>query len=176
MHSTRPAEGGARSASVLSGVEALTMLEVLATILIASVALGGMLLTFTNYLMINDSAQALNLATNMAVKKAEEIRHVAMTDFSQVYPRYVNPIVNKTFTVDGLSAATAIGSYSAGPNDPNANLYTITISVCWQERGGRVLRGEDANLDGSFDSGSEDVDGDGVLDAPVQLSFAIARR
>ncbi|MBI4356019.1 MAG: hypothetical protein HY597_06205 [Candidatus Omnitrophica bacterium] len=147
----------------------------MATILIAGIALGGMLLTFTNYLIINDSSQALNLATNMAVQKAEEMRKVAMTDFSQVQTLYVDP-APKIFAVDGLPPTSAMGSYTIAPDDAlNPALYNVVISICWLERGGRVARGEDKNLNGVLDPG-EDLDNDGQIDAPVQLAFAIARR
>lgn len=144
--------------------QGFTLLELMLGATILVVALVGLLATYLGSFDINETAKNLTLAINAAQQKLEELRDY---NFYKIYEDYNNT----TFEVSGISSQDAEGSAIVDNSDPD--LLKITISVCWRQRGNRIIgedngKGGGVALNGRID-GLEDVDADGVIDSPVYV-------
>jgi prepilin-type N-terminal cleavage/methylation domain-containing protein len=102
-----------------------------------------------------NTAQALSaLIDRMSV--------IEKTSFNQILSSYNN----QTFTLNGFDGRGV--SYITATN---ANYVTVTLSFSWREDNDRVI-GEDKDLDGVIDTG-EDINGNGRLDSPVQITSIV---
>lgn len=148
-----------------------TLMELMLAATILVVALVGLLATYVGCFTINETAKNLTLAINAAQQKLEEIRDY---NFYKIYEDYNNT----TFEVSEIPDSDAEGSVNIDDTDPD--LIKITVSVCWQQRGGRIHgedngRGGGVALNGKID-GTEDGDGDGIIDSPAQIVTLITNR
>ena len=154
------------------------MFEVMVAAAILALVIGSLLLVFIGNLSLNAISKNLTISINGARAKLEEIYQ---QDFETLVINYGpggNPGNNLSITDLARSHSGIISVIDDGSDEPdhltNANLIQLTISVCWQEQGGRII-GEDKNLDGVFEVASEDKNGNGRLDSPAQLISLMAR-
>lgn len=146
-----------------------SLVEVLIAIIILTLSIGALLLTYANCFILIDLVRNVNSATNAAQEIMEELRSMPFTQL--MGPCDCNTVLcdGCTFNVNNIPGS--IGSIDI--DDTNSELLVATVSVCWRQRG-RVI-GEDINLNGTLDVG-EDANGNGIIDSPVELITRIANR
>lgn len=138
---------------VKSGV---TIIEVLLGAAILVFCLSGILASYVSAFVLGDVARDISTAMNSVQAKLEEIRN---DDFVNV--------TAETFALDGFAAGDSMGVVEVRDIGNFTNLKEVRITASF--RSGRRIIGEDADLDGSFDEGSEDSNGNGRLDSPVEV-------
>lgn len=142
-----------------------TLIEVMLAAGILVIVLSGILATYISCFELISTSQNLTLAVNAAQRRIEEMRDYS---FSQIYADYNNQI----FTVGEITIGNSQGVIYVDNSNPD--LLEITVSVCWRQRGGRII-GEDLDLDGILDAG-EDANVNGIIDSPAQLVTLISER
>lgn len=154
-----------------SAIGGFTLLELMLASVIMIVALGGLLASYVLCFNLSETAKNTTLATNAIQLELETIRDYNFYDIQSDYN-------NATFTVSGFANQQAIGSVIV--ESISADLLRITVSVSWRQKGGRII-GEDSGrgggiaLNGNLE-GTEDVDGDGIIDSPAMLSTVVGKR
>ncbi len=143
-------------------VSGFTLMEVMLGVWILAFALCAILVTYISCSLLVATSKNMNTATNAALGLVEQIRSSTFADIMDDYNE-INFIVN-----DMASNRGAVYI-----DDTNPELLEVTISVCWLQ-GDKVI-GEDLDLDGVLDAG-EDVNGNGIIDSPVELITRIANR
>ena len=145
-----------------------TLLEVLFSLGILAFTICGLLVTYTSSMVLLATAKNANIATNAAMGLMEQIH-------TDTFSRIANDYDGMVFTVNGMPSINGRPSSSGFVyvNDTNPELLNVTISICWRQ-GNRVI-GEDADLDGTLNN-TEDVNGNGIADSPVELESLIANR
>jgi prepilin-type N-terminal cleavage/methylation domain-containing protein len=142
---------------------AFSLMELMVAALILAIVLVGLLASYVACFNLNEMAQNSSLAINAAETKTEEIKN--FSNFDQIKTTYHNV----SFSLSSLTGAGV--SYV---DDTNPDLLQVTVTVCWQQKNGRVI-GEDLDLDGQLDTG-EDINSNGVLDSPAQVVTYLARQ
>ncbi len=152
---------------------AFTLMELMIGAAVLAIALLGLLGVFTGCFGLNESAGNLTIAISHARCVMEEIRDrnipsiVTAEDWT-AWAQADPPAGGGCNSLDGESINV---SY---PSGIAANPLEIVITVCWREKGSRIM-GEDSNLNGSLDAG-EDDNGNNRLDSPAQLVTLLAER
>ena len=142
------------------------MLELMIAAVVLVVALLGLLGVFTGCFGLNETARNLTIAINGAQAETERIRNLP---FNQISAQD-----GTSFEITGIADASSEGIVEV--NISNPDLLTVTVTVCWRQKGGRII-GEDANLDGAFDLVTEDTNpANGQLDSPAQIVTLMAER
>ena len=157
---------------------AFTLIEVMVASVVFVLTIGVLLLVFIGCLSLNATSRNLTTSINAAGAKLEEICQHDLDIITSSYIPGGDP--GDSFGISDWTRPHSgiISIIDDGSDEPdhltNDNLIQVTISVCWQEKGGRII-GEDKNLDGNFDLASEDKNGNGRLDSPTQLITLISR-
>ena len=138
-------------------------MEMLLAVAILAYILCGMLAMYISCFDLISTSRNMSIATNAAEGLMEQIRSYNFTQIASDYDQL-------TFTVNGLPAQNMGVVYV---NDTNPELLQVTISVCWRQKG-RII-GEDTNLNGVL-NGAEDVNGNNIIDSPVELVSLIVNR
>ncbi len=138
---------------------AFTLVELLFASAIMIITVTGILMSYLRCLELNEMTRNSALALKAATTQMEKVKSTA---FDQVMATHHNT----SFNITGLN-----GMGNVYVDNSVADLLQISVSVSWRQRNGR-LYGEDADLDGTLDAG-EDSNGNGILDAPVQLVSAV---
>jgi len=154
-----------------------TLSELMIAALVLVTILVGLLASYVTCFDLNETNRNTTSALNAAQEKMAEIRN---WNFDTVCSDFNTDPDNK-FTVFGMPAGESMGvvyayvdtEYNTCPGGFNCtcnyDILRVVISVCWRQKGGRVI-GEDTNLDGVLDVGAgEDTNGNGQIDSPVQL-------
>jgi hypothetical protein len=136
------------------------------------IALLAMLLVFTSCMGLNDTSGNLTAAMTVAQQKLEELRNLRDSGMPLAAGHYSETLDNWS----SFDHRVAIDIFDDG-SDPdgrsNADLYWISISVSWRQKGGRII-GEDNGagagvaLNGICD-GTEDVNTNTFLDSPARI-------
>jgi len=155
-----------------------TLLELMMASAVLIVAMAGLLGTYMLCFNIIETSKNLTLATNAIQQEIEVIRDYPFSNIANLVTASPSGFKGATFTVPGFAAGSAIGSVSV--NDSNPDLLKITVSVSWRQKSGRIIgedngRGGGIALNGRSD-GSEDLDGDGSLDSPAEITILMANR
>lgn len=157
---------------------AFTLLEVMVTSMIFALTLGTLILLFTGCLGLDATSRNLTTSLIGAQGKLEEIWQHDFATAVNSYGPGGDPGDNFAISDWTHSHSGIISIIDDGSDEPDHltedDLIQVTVTVCWQEKGGRVI-GEDKNLDGVFDLASEDKNGNGRLDSPAQLISLISR-
>ncbi|MBU4346542.1 MAG: prepilin-type N-terminal cleavage/methylation domain-containing protein [Candidatus Omnitrophica bacterium] len=143
-----------------------TLPELLLAAAILVFVMCGILATYISCFELISTSKNLTLAINAAQRQIEEIYDY---NFSQIHADYDN----QTFTVDEISAGDSRGIIYV--DDSNPDLLEVTISVCWRQRGNRII-GEDLDLDGVLDPGEDFLVANNRIDSPAQLVTLITPR
>jgi prepilin-type N-terminal cleavage/methylation domain-containing protein len=148
-----------------------TLMEVMFAAAIMLVAIGGLLGTYVLCFNLNETAKNLSLATNIIQQKFEEIRDHNFYEIDNDYDGTV-------FDIPGLSNQDAKGAIDV--EDLAPDLLRVTVSVCWRQREGRIIgedngRGGGIALNGRLE-GSEDINGNGIVDSPALISEVVTNR
>lgn len=139
--------------------QGFTLIEVvIATGIVVTVVLGT-LSFYRHMILLSRYNQGYALALQEAQAKLEEMRAHPYSRLTIDYGTGGAP--GDTFPVTGLNGR---GVITFDTTDPAA--LGVRIVVSWEEKGG--ILGEDLDLDGNLDVG-EDRNGNGLLDAPVEL-------
>lgn len=153
-----------------------TLIELMIGAAVLIIALVGLLATYTGSFNLNETARNLTIAMNVNQEKLEEIRD---HDFDSIVTDYSSGgSPGDTFSpslLDGSGIIEIIDDRSDPGELTSPDLIQVTITISWRQKGNRVI-GEDANLDGTWDAGSEDANGNGQFDSPAQVITLIARR
>ncbi len=154
-----------------------TLIELMIGAAVLIIALVGLLATYTGSFNLNETARNLTIAMNVNQEKLEEIRN---HDFDSIVTDYSSGgSPGDTFSPSLLDGSGIIEVINDGSDVPagvtSPDLIQVTITISWRQKGNRVI-GEDANLDGTWDAGSEDANGNGQFDSPAQVITLIARR
>lgn len=164
-----------------------TLLELMIGATVLIVALVGLIAAYIGCFTLNEGARNLTIAINGAQEKLEEIRNhnfdTMVGDYSPggsdgntftIDPTNWLTAENQTAVIYILNPQTDVILNTSPTANPGLDLYKITITICWRQKGGRIF-GEDGNLDGVFDAG-EDINGNDRLDSPAQLVTLMAKR
>jgi len=158
--------------------EGFTLVELMIAATIMIVAMAGLLGAYVLCFNLNETAKNLTLATAAVQEEIETIRNWPFSTIANA-PADDNPgFQGAVFNAAGLPAGSAVGSVRIDDSDPD--LLKITVSVSWRQRGGRIIgedngRGGGIALNGRLD-GTEDVDGDNVIDSPACIEVLMANR
>jgi type II secretory pathway pseudopilin PulG len=152
-------------------VRGFTLLELMLASTMLIVAVCGLLASYVTCFDLIETAKNMTLATNAIQFKLEEIRDY---DFGEIAAEYDNT----TFTVSGFANGQAIGAVAV--ENITADLLRVTVSVCWRQRGNRII-GEDNGRGGGIalsghPEGTEDRDADGIVDSPAMISTLMIKR
>jgi len=143
-----------------------TLVELLIAAMVLVVAICGILATYVTCFETVVTSQNLRTAIDVAQSKIDQIRNAP---FGVICTFNIGP--NNVFTAN-VGGVTYVGRIYVDncPNDP----VTVTVSVCWRQKGGRVI-GEDRNLNGALNAG-EDGDGNNRIDSPAQIVTVVTAR
>ena len=136
-------------------------------VMILGVSLAGVLTAYSAAYGLAESSLSATRAMDAAIAFAEEIRQQNPTVVSVLYSTTGED--GPHFTVDSMPNSAG----SVQVNTSNPDFLEITISVCWEQKGGRRF-GEDVDMNGIL-STAEDVNGNGRVDSPAMLTFRMAR-
>lgn len=142
--------------------QGFTLVEVLVVVGILAFSIVSMIQLFIYTATAAEMAGKMTKAVTEVHDKLEEIRNY---DFNSIVAHYHGDVFPPT-------SITGMGSIDI--NSQTADLLTINVSLCWQDKFNRIV-GEDANLNGVLDSG-EDRNGNGIMDCPVQISTMLTKR
>lgn len=156
-----------------------SLIEILLAAAILTFALCAILAAFISCLMLSSTSKNVNIATNVALEIAEQIRSSPFTDvrdsllvingqpFTETFPD--SDIYRCSFPVAVLPS----NMVTVYVDTNNPELLEVTISACWKQ-GNRII-GEDRNLNGTLEAG-EDSNNNDLIDSPVQVVTRIANR
>ena len=139
-----------------------TLVELLIAFAVLVTAVAGILLSYLRCMELNEVARCATLSNEEARQRMETVKATAFDQIKALYDR-------AAFATPGIDGRGVIYV-----DDTNPVLLQVIVSVTWRQKNGRVY-GEDANLNGVLDIG-EDLNGNAVLDSPVQLVSSIYRR
>lgn len=138
-----------------------TLAELLIAAGILGIVIAGILMSYIRCMELNEASRNKSLAVKAARAKMEEIKR---TDFAGL-SAFHNVAFNVTgFDGRGVSYVTVL----------DADNTRVRVSVSWKHKNGRVF-GEDKDLDGVLDAG-EDLNADGFLNSPVDITMVIFNR
>lgn len=143
------------------GNQGFTLVELLVVVGILAVVILGMIQTFLVGAILSELSNRKTIAISEAQDKLEEIRNYTYDDIAADYAS--GGTIGNTFNLSQITGKGVITIDSS-----TASLLKIDIAVSFRGKDGRII-GEDLDLDGVIDAG-EDVNGNGVLDSPVELS------
>jgi len=114
---------------------AMTLPELLIAAALVAVVLISIVFSYMTCLQLNELAKNSSIAVRSARTRLEQIKN---TDFDDIKAQY-----------DEVSFTPALlnGSGVSYVDDSNPDLLAVTVTVCWQQRNGRII-GEDSDLDG----------------------------
>lgn len=162
-----------------------TIAEVLLAVAILGFALCAILATYLASFNLASISKNTNIAISAAQGILEQVRATPFTSLSDTQPQIelAGSFYNLTyasgnrwylnFTVNDLPANIGV-AYIDIDNTSNPQIITATVSVCWMQ--GNKIIGEDLNLSGGAPNPGEDINGNGLLDSPVELITQIANR
>ena len=155
-----------------------TLIEVMLATVILVVGLVGLLGTFIMCFNANETAKNVTVAGNAAQRQIETIRNYSFTNISNTGTDTPPGFKNTTFTVAGMPAGDSAGYVNI--DDSNPDLIKVFVSVSWRQKGGRIIgedngRGGGIALNGRID-GTEDANGNGVLDSPAGIDMLMSKR
>lgn len=154
---------------------AFTLMELTLASAVLITAILGLLGTYTSCMNLNETSRSLTTALNLLQERLEDMHN------------------QRAFLVAGHSTeqladfpggnCLAIDIFDDG-SDPdgvsNANLLWISLSLSWAQKGNRII-GEDngsgiggIELNGTLD-GTEDVNGNNIIDSPAQIITLLRR-
>ena len=107
-----------------------TLIELLATVTVISLVLGGVLYSITNSIALDEYNQELSIVVNIARAKIEETLS-QKSDFNNI----VSTTGPLTISTNGIKGAYRIDITDVVNNE----LKNIRVAVCWQSRGGRIF-------------------------------------
>ncbi len=133
----------------------LTLVELMVTILVFLPAILSTILVFFRCVALIELSQNMSLAVS---ESQNRLMLIETTPFAQIAATYhQQPFFSQTLNGRGVTYVQTV----------DTNLLQVTVSLSWIEDNGRTI-GEDSDFDGTMDSG-EDVNGNGILDSPVEL-------
>ncbi len=158
--------------------EGFMLLELMIAATIMVVAMAGLLGAYVLCFNINETAKNLTLATAAVQKEIETISNWPFSTIANAPTDAFPGFQGAIFNAAGLPAGSAVGSVRIDDSDPD--LLKITVSVSWRQRGGRIIgedngRGGGIALNGNLD-GTEDVNGNNVIDSPACIEVLMASR
>ena len=139
----------------LKNREAFTFPELLVAAILLSMAVVGLLLSYTKMIELQELSHNTSIAIEGMIDQMELIKNTNFTDIETTFNA-------QTFTVTGL---TGIGSISVTTLE--FDYLEVWMTYSWQQKNGRII-GEDDDLDGVLDVG-EDDNANGRLDSPAQF-------
>jgi prepilin-type N-terminal cleavage/methylation domain-containing protein len=154
-----------------------TLVEVMVTAGILALIIVGLLRSYISFSVLSNTAQNLSRALAKGQSKLEEMRG---HDFGTLIASYSSSgTPGNTFALtkasDGVDGMGVIYIDSTNPN-----LYQVQIVVCWRNKDGRIVGGDNGGgvpsnaLNGTLDSG--ETGSGGMISSPVTLVSLIANR
>ena len=157
--------------------KAFTLIELLVAVAVAALVISGVFMSLVNSMVLDSYNQNFTIAMNIARAKLEGVFN-QRSNFKDGIIDDVDDDGNNTLTLASdrltgnwrIDVACEIPS-GAPDNDANCELKNIKVSVCWKERGGRIIGDcEDADDDGDLEWRA------GMNNSPCSLETSIARR
>ena len=151
-----------------------TMIELIFVIGTLAFVIAGLLVAYVNCLALNEHNLKFSNAISLARMLMEDEYYLRDNWSAIVSDSLSESIVKTRFNLDGYSAAVYV-------DDVDPLLKQVTVVVCWREKGGRIVgeddgaMGTEAPLNGVLHP-SEDVNNDGRLSSPCEITSAITKR
>jgi len=143
----------------ISNRQGMTLPELMIAVGILALCITGILLSYLRSMELNEISRNMSIAVKAAESRLDLIRSTTFDTIQATHHQVA-------FDVSGLD-----GKGVSYVNNSNPDLLKVDVCVAWRTTNGRVF-GQDSNLNGQID-GSEDSDGNGILDGPVQLTTYI---
>jgi len=115
-----------------SSGKGFTLVELLVAVLILAVTLTGLLLLFTNSVLLNAASRNLSFATSHGQYVMEGIRQTA---FTSILTDINNGKWNWNATSINSGGLTALSNESIASQATGTNPIQVTVTVNWQDRG-----------------------------------------
>ncbi len=144
-----------------------TLVEIMVSVIIMAVAIGATFQIINHILWLNETNDNIIPTMNAIQGIMDEIRNVPFDDISPNYNNMLftlNNLTNRGVPHQGLVTVNII---EAG------YLLRAKVVVCWRQKN-RIM-GEDANFNGTLDSG-EDANGNNEIDSPCSVESVIMFR
>lgn len=138
---------------------AFTMVELLITVFVAILVIGGIMILFINSIALDEYSQELATAMNIARAKLEENIVIQHSGFDSI----LETSGTLSSLTDGIN-----GLYHVGVTGIDTDLKNVQVSVCWRSRGGKII-GDCMDTNGTLQWGAS-------YNSPCHLETAIARR
>ena len=139
----------------------LTLMELMLAMLVLVTALVSISVAYVACFELNETSKNTTLFINAAQKEMERIKNDEFGD--------IDDQDDATFTPDYLPG-DSIGSINVDSTNPD--LLEVTVSICWRQKSGRIV-GEAVDVGGVLTL--QDLDVDGIIDSPVQLTTLISQ-
>ncbi len=171
---------------IILGRRSFTLIELMITIVVGLLVLGGVSLSIFNSLVLNEYNEKFTTAMNFARKQLEQT--IAKKSSFSTIISVLDTTCTSSSTANTLAAAGLDGNYRIEVNpvpvtgSVSAEIVDVRVVVCWKMRGGRII-GEctlDSNLipPPSSTCGQlkfNDINGNSKYDSPCTLETAVAQ-
>ena len=151
-----------------------SLAELLVTVTVAILVLGGVLISMISAMMLNEANEKFSIAMNIARNKLEDI-FSRRTDFDTI----IDAVGCLDFDSDGNdldctpNPELSKGMYRIDVTDVTSDLKEIKIAICWRGRGTKII-GDCQDVAIPPESG--DLQWVAPFSSPCVLETAIARR
>ena len=145
-------------------LKAFTLVELLIAIAVAALVISGVFMSLINSMVLDSYNQNFTIAMNIARAEMEKIFNNRPEFDDEIISSPDNPLTLATNRLDG-NFQVVVTDVIAG------ELKNIKISVCWKERGGRII-GDCVDSDGNGDLEWKA----GLSGSPCSLETSIAKR
>ena len=110
-----------------------TLVELLVTVAVAVLVIGGVLISLINSMILNEYNQKFTIAMNIARAQLEEVIS-ERSNFDSIAPLTDTRLMLASDRIDGRCriAVTPVDGSSG-------ELKTVIVSVCWRGRAGRII-------------------------------------
>jgi prepilin-type N-terminal cleavage/methylation domain-containing protein len=141
-----------------------TLLELMISAAIMVVVLTGLLAAYLAYFELSETTINSNKALNAAQEIMEQIRRGPDLNTMMGYNSLSYPIA-------GMPANSGLVHVSI--DNSAGNILNVSVGACWMQKNSRII-GECENFGGNL--AFSDLNGNQVLDSPLQLNSLMAQR
>ena len=145
--------------------KAFTLVELLVTMVIGILVLGGILLSLIKSMILSEYSEKFAIAMNIARAKIETIYSQRSSDYAGI----ISTDEALTLAADGLDGRCRVDVIEI----PIAELKQIKVLVCWRGRGNAIV----GDCNSGLTAWDPAVTGPaGEYNSPCEIEAAVARR
>ncbi len=145
-------------------IKGMTLVELMIAVCLLGFCISGLIATYYNSFILNETSKNQTLALNAISAKLEEIKDKNFAVISGD-DNDIRDYDNESFDMSSFPAGSAKGYIEVIP-EAYADLLRVRITATWRQRPGRII-GWDTNLNGALDPGE-------VIKSPVEVVTRIS--